>query len=301
MKPEMVKLERLLNLTAALLSTQLPLTAEQLRKRIAGYPKGTSAFRRMFERDKAELETMGIPIDKLAVPGTEPPEPGYRINPVSYEGGLRFDHDELEALHIANTIVRLVGGDDTSNAKHGVAGDDSVAETLRVRFHDEVPVLISAAADRKAVAFSYSDLNREVEPWRISFSRGHWYLTGWDRMRRARRMYRVDRIKGHIKLTDDATTPIGDVQDPGDLKPWEFGDADPVTARVAIDADRAVWARELLGEGLEQRADGRVIATLDVRDRAAFRSFVLIFLEHAEVLEPDELRQEMIQWLETMR
>ncbi|MET0881195.1 MAG: hypothetical protein ABWZ14_06565 [Acidimicrobiales bacterium] len=30
----------------------------------------------------------------------------------------------------------------------------------------------------------------------------------------------------------------------------------------------------------------------------AFRSFVLTFLEHAEVLSPDELRDDLVTWLE---
>ena len=36
---------------------------------------------------------------------------------------------------------------------------------------------------------------------------------------------------------------------------------------------------------------------LPVTNRAAFRSFVLSFLEHAEVLEPPELRDDLVAWL----
>jgi predicted DNA-binding transcriptional regulator YafY len=35
-----------------------------------------------------------------------------------------------------------------------------------------------------------------------------------------------------------------------------------------------------------------------VTNRAAFRTFVLGFLEHAEVLEPPELREDVVSWLE---
>ena len=41
-------------------------------------------------------------------------------------------------------------------------------------------------------------------------------------------------------------------------------------------------------------------STLAVRNRDAFRSFVLSFLEHAEVLEPDELRADLVDWLEAL-
>ncbi|MDQ1479284.1 MAG: hypothetical protein QOI44_145, partial [Actinomycetota bacterium] len=34
--------------------------------------------------------------------------------------------------------------------------------------------------------------------------------------------------------------------------------------------------------------------------QAAFRSFVLGFLEHAEIVDPPEVRAAMIEWLETV-
>jgi predicted DNA-binding transcriptional regulator YafY len=43
--------------------------------------------------------------------------------------------------------------------------------------------------------------------------------------------------------------------------------------------------------------DGSVVVELPVTNRAAFRSFGLWVLEHAEVLEPAELRDDLIAWL----
>jgi predicted DNA-binding transcriptional regulator YafY len=45
-------------------------------------------------------------------------------------------------------------------------------------------------------------------------------------------------------------------------------------------------------------AEDHVVVELPVTNRAAFRSFVLSFLGHAEVLEPPELRAEIVAWLE---
>src|SRR3954449_3784393 len=61
--------ERLVNLVICLLSTRQFLTAERIRDAVAGYdaPDGTraadEAFKRMFERDKAELRELGIPLE----------------------------------------------------------------------------------------------------------------------------------------------------------------------------------------------------------------------------------------------
>ena len=48
---------------------------------------------------------------------------------------------------------------------------------------------------------------------------------------------------------------------------------------------------------LERRDDGAVVVALEVVNRAAFRTWVLELLDHAEVLAPPELRHEMVTWL----
>ena len=47
----------------------------------------------------------------------------------------------------------------------------------------------------------------------------------------------------------------------------------------------------------DARPDGSVVLRFPVTNRAGFRSFVLGFLEHAEVLGPPDLREELITWL----
>ena len=49
-----------------------------------------------------------------------------------------------------------------------------------------------------------------------------------------------------------------------------------------------------------EEAGGAVVVELPVTNRAAFRSFVLSFLDHAEVLEPADLRDDLIAWLEAL-
>src|SRR5687768_71001 len=99
------KLERLLNLTAALLETPRPLSAQEIRERLGSYPDGRDAFHRAFERDKDDLREMGVPLEVATVPGTDPPVDGYRIPKDRYylrDPGL--DADELAALHLAASI-----------------------------------------------------------------------------------------------------------------------------------------------------------------------------------------------------
>jgi len=297
----MDKLERLLNLTAALLHAEIPLTAEELRDRVGGYPDTKATFRRAFERDKDDLRSMGMPLRVEPVPGVDPPVDGYRLDRDEYAGTeLAFEADELAALHLATSLVQL-DGDDTALVKLGAAGGDAPADSVgRVPFNDTLATMIGAAVDRKALSFTYNDVERIVEPWKLSFTRGHWYLSGFDRLREDQRLYRVDRIKDGVSLSGPAKAPVGDVNEPIDLRGWELGDGPVIKATILVDADQATYARHILGEAVD-RPDGSVTATLNVRNIDAFRSFVLSFLEHAEILEPAELRADFVEWLEAQR
>ena len=297
----MDKLERLLNLTAALLHAEIPLTAEELRDRVGGYPDTKATFRRAFERDKDDLRSMGMPLRVEPVPGVDPPVDGYRLDRDEYAGTeLAFEADELAALHLATSLVQL-DGDDTALVKLGAgSGDAPAASVGRVPFNDTLATMIGAAVDRNALSFTYNDVERIVEPWKLSFTRGHWYLSGFDRLREDQRLYRVDRIKDGVSLSGPAKAPVGDVNEPIDLRGWELGDRPVIKATILVDADQAAYARHILGEVVD-RPDGSVTATLDVRNIDAFRSFVLSFLEHAEILEPADLRTDFVEWLEAQR
>lgn len=297
----MDKLERLLNLTAALLHAEIPLTAEELRDRVGGYPDTKATFRRAFERDKDDLRSMGMPLRVEPVPGVDPPVDGYRLDRDEYAGTeLAFEADELAALHLATSLVQL-DGDDTALVKLGAGSGDAPADSVgRVPFNDTLATMIGAAVDRNALSFTYNDVERIVEPWKLSFTRGHWYLSGLDRLREDQRLYRVDRIKDGVSLSGPAKAPVGDVNEPIDLRGWELGDGPVIKATILVDADQAAYARHMLGEVVD-RPDGSVTATLDVRNIDAFRSFVLSFLEHAEILEPAELRTDFVEWLEAQR
>ena len=297
----MDKLERLLNLTAALLNAEIPLTAEGLRDRVGGYPDAKAAFRRAFERDKDDLRSMGMPLRVEPVPGIDPPVDGYRLDCDEYAGTeLSFEADELAALHLATNLVRL-DGDVTALVKLGAAGVAASADTVgRIPFDNTLATMIGAAVDRKALMFVYNDVQRIVEPWKLSFTRGHWYLSGFDRLREDQRLYRVDRIKGDVLLMGPAKAPVGDVNGPIDFFSWELGDGPSVAAKIVVDSDQAAFARHILRDVVD-RPDGSVTATLNVRNVDAFRSFVMSFLEHAEILEPIDLRNDFVDWLQAQR
>jgi predicted DNA-binding transcriptional regulator YafY len=308
------RLERLLNLTAALLTAPRPLTAAEVAERVPGYPlpTGSPTFKRAFERDKDSLRDMGIPLVLAPVEGADPPVEGYVIPRDQYE--LRdpgLEPDELAALHLAAAAVELEGLRGSSALwKLGGAPPEgngaTDAATAAVAALPATPLLVplfEAVAERTPVSFTYRDEDREVEPWRLAFRRGHWYLEGHDRARGAERQFRLDRVEGEVALGTPgtaATTPAP--ARAGAPRPWQYGEGDPVVASLLVDADQAPWALDRLGDDVvaEHRTDGSLVFALPVTNREAFRSFVLGFLDHAEVLGPPELRDDLAAWLRAL-
>jgi len=305
----MDRLERLLNLTAALLDTERPLTADDLGTRVPGYPPpGGATFKRAFERDKATLRDMGIPVEVVLLEPANPESPqGYRIRRDRYElpdPGL--DPEEVAALHLAATQVRLEGGDATAAIwKLGgvpVRGETVVdsAASAALPGGDHLEALFSGATERRPVTFVYRDEERVVDPWRLEFRNGAWYLIGFDHRREGRRTFRLDRLAGSPTLG-----PAGSFERPHDggtspTHPWEMGDEDPVDVRVLVDADQAAWALANAGPAAasaDRRPDGGVVLTLRVTNRSALRSWVLGFLDHAELLDPPEERRALVDWI----
>ncbi|MEO7555152.1 MAG: WYL domain-containing protein [Acidimicrobiales bacterium] len=308
------KLERLLNLTAALLETSRPLTAADIERRVPGYPDAPVAFRRAFERDKEELREMGIPVTSLEIIVTDRPETGYQIRKADYylrDPGL--DADELAALHLAASAVRLDGIEGTGALwKLGGVPLPTKARNAIDRAHRglaslpggaSVVTVFDAVASRRPIAFSYRGEDRTVDPYRLDFQRGRWYITGYDHGRAAERNFRLDRVEGDVTLVGSGTfeRPATDISG-ARREPWELGEGEPVLARVLVDVSQAALARNVVEEGaiVEERDDGSVVVELPVTNIDGFRSFVLSFLDDAEVLSPPELRADIAGWLDAM-
>ena len=299
------KLERLLNLTALLLDARRPLTAEQIQRQL-DYPEDRTAFRRAFERDKDELRTMGIPLRVERVPGVLPEVDGYRIPREEYalrDPGLTTE--ELAALHLAASAVQVEGLPATEGLLKlgGLVTDgarDLGVHVAPLPADPNLARLFGAVASRTAVGLRYHDEERTIDPYRLEFQRGRWYLTGYDHLREEERNYRLDRIEGDVRLTDGAPFEPPTTAVPGRARgAWELGAEEPVRARVRIDGPAVSWAVQHVGPDhvVDEADDGSVVLELPVTNRSAFRSFVLSFLEHAEVLEPPELRADLIEWI----
>ena len=321
--PAVERLERLVNLVAALIDADRPLNREELHRRVGGYAEGPEAFRRNFERDKDLLRQMGIP---LVLEPLDPDFPesqvGYRIPRDRYElpdPGLT--EDELAALRLAAAMVGLEGWGEgaAAGALRKLAGAATgspaapVAEAperpMSPRPVAEVPVdervaaAFEATLARRLLGFRYRGEERTVEPWRLSYRSGQWYLSGMDRTRGAERLFRLDRLESAPSPQGEPGAFTRPVQlHEGPIPPWQLGEGPSTPVELVVDSEQAPWALSAVGEEalVERLPDGAVRLRLEVTNLDAFRSFALGFLDHAEVVSPPEARKEMVTWLEAL-
>jgi proteasome accessory factor B len=226
--------ERLVNLVIALLSTRQYVTAARIRATVPGYEaddgsdRADEAFKRMFERDKAELREMGVPLEtgRTSVFDTED---GYRIARADYElPEIRLTGEEAAAVGLALRLwesAQLAGAAHSALVKLKAAGidvDSSRAIPLQQRLdagEPEFEPCYTAARDRRQLAFDYqrpdedAPTRRHVQPWGVVAWHGRWYLVGLDLDRQAPRQYRLSRVVG----TPKATGPAGAFEPPADL------------------------------------------------------------------------------------
>ncbi|HZV25425.1 MAG TPA: WYL domain-containing protein [Acidothermaceae bacterium] len=260
------KTERLLNLVICLLATRRYLSADQIRRTVAGYEDlGDEAFKRKFERDKEDLRDLGIPLET----GSDSPfddEPGYRIRRDDYSlPDIAFEPAELAVLGVAARTwqhASLGGQAFEAVLKLRAAGvdiDDAVPVAIETRVATSEPAfepLRRAATDRRPVKFDYRTpgATRHVEPWGLVSWHGRWYLAAYDSDRADTRVFRLSRIVGTVE-------PVGKA---GSVVVPEGTDIRAIVVDTNITTDRitaTLRVRSGAAFGLRRRASS--VRTLD--------------------------------------
>ncbi|OBF61872.1 WYL domain-containing protein [Mycobacterium sp. 852002-51971_SCH5477799-a] len=317
------KVERLVNLVIALLSTRGYISAEKIRSSVAGYSESASAeaFSRMFERDKNELRDLGIPLEVGRASAWDPTE-GYRINRDAYSlAPVDLTPDEAAAVAVATQLwespelitatqgallkLRAAGVDVDPDAPVAIASPAGVPG-LRGS-EDVLGILLSAIDSRQAVQFPHRPsraepyATRTVEPWGVVTQKGRWYLVGHDRDRDATRTFRLSRIGPDVtpigppgavavpkdvdlrKIVAQTVTEVSAAPTVGQARVW-VADGRATALRRA---GRPVDARQLGGR------DGEVIE-LDIRSADQLARDIAGYGADALVLEPQSLREDVL-------
>lgn len=299
------RLERLTDLVFVLLDTQVPLTIEAIASRVPGYPASSVARRQAFERDKRVLRDEGIPLSTYKIPSSE--QYGYKIDPKEfYLPDLGLDEDEQAALHLAISAVDF-GNSSSQDAlmKLGASGIGSPVATASLAESPALCELFNAVRARSKINFFYSGKVRSVGPGALLFRYGYWYLVAWDFDKSSTRTFRVDRVCEPITIgrPKSGIPPDSfDVSKATPNAPWHPLSGQDAEVLLCVDAVEGPRVVQQVGvDAVQERlANGSVTLRVGVASLASLRSWVLGCLDHAVVISPLEVRNEMIAWLESI-
>lgn len=288
------KAERLTKLVAALLDVSQPLSLREIVEQVEGYPPAFESARQKFIGDRDELRADGIDIETIG----SGEDARYRIDPASYYlPDLGLTEDEAVALNLAATRVRLEGHDpDEALLKVGGFGVEGAA-LATLPFDSRLPAIWSGVRNRSVLTFTYNGTGRDVAPYGLICRDGFWYLAGDDRTRPGRKVYRVDRIEGDVAVGEPAAFERPEdftIDEALPVEPYALTGDEPVDVDVWL--DRVVASRHT-GDVVSTGDDGSTVVRLRVSNLAGFRSWLLGMRDHARVVAPAPVVDDVRSWL----
>jgi len=301
--------ERLVNLVICLLSTRRFLTAAQIAATVPGYehhaedPQDHEAFQRKFERDKAALRDLGVPLE-TGTTSVFDTEPGYRIARRAYAlPEIPLEPDEAAMAGLAVRLWQHAGLADAAVsglAKLQAAGievdrEASLGVEPVVTIDPAFASITAAVRVRRVILFRYqvpeSDVARprRLEPWGVACWRGRWYVVGHDLDRQAPRCFRLSRVVDGVRATGPAGAyELPEVDLLAHVARWSGPPERTGRATVRVRPGRGAglrrWA-EPVGVGPE--AD---ILTLRYADLEWLAGWLAGYGADVLVLDPPELR-----------
>ncbi|MHB8189369.1 MAG: helix-turn-helix transcriptional regulator [Ferrimicrobium sp.] len=226
---------RLINLFELLSQTSQPLTQEQITDQIPGLPPGMAAKARAFERAKASLREMGIPVEAVTLPGRS--NVGYRINRSDIELELGLTSEEEAALEAAMACATFgVEIGDPGRSRLGLLYRTAAPIVWQLPELDRIPSELGGALrDRRAVSFGYRGVRRFVVPDGVLVRWGHAYLVGTDLESNEPRNFRIDRLELPVTIDSKEVVAIPPV-DLSTALPryrWQVASHEP-TERIVV-------------------------------------------------------------------
>ena len=205
------KTERLMNLLIMLLVQRGYVTKDRIRE-VLYRDSSDEAFERMFERDKEELRSLGVPIETGSYDPLFEDEPGYRVSPDQFAlPPIELSADEAAVVGLATKVwehARLAEATTEAVRKLTAAGADvdvAALDLVEPRLAAEEPsfdVFLEAVQQRTPVRFDYRTsggpdvTSRHVQPWGVVRFSGRWYVVGYDVDKAEQRVFRLSRVVG---------------------------------------------------------------------------------------------------------
>lgn len=288
-----MKMERLIGILSILLQRE-KVTAPELAEQF-------EVSRRTIQRDIESLCRAGIPIATAQGAG----------GGISIMEGYRVDRTVLTAPEMQAILAGLRSLDSVSGTRRyaqlmeklsagtgGLVTDGAhmlidLSSWYKTSLPPKIELIQEAIQQHCAIHFTYfspkGDSVRTVEPYYLVFHWSAWYVWGWCRMRKDFRLFKLNRMTelSTGELFVPRSTPLPDLE-PERVFPIKY----QVTVLFETSC-RWRLVEEYGADRLTPEPDGRLRFTGGFPDADSVLSWVLTFGDKAELLEPEELREQL--------
>jgi proteasome accessory factor B len=312
----MERTERLLDLVALLLDASEPITWAELREAFPedyGSPSDEAAERK-FERDKAELLELGIPV--TYVQGDDERRDGYIVDRDDYYlPEVGFTPEELAVLYAAGSAALATaafpGRRDLTHALRKIgfyAGTELPSPKVRMELDSvqgqseiapELEQLRAAAASHKWIEISYYSprtghtTKRRVDPYGLAMRRGVWSLVGYCHLRNGIRTFQVHRIR-ELRVnpakprSSDFEVPEGfRLEDYVASYPWQHRIDAPLEVRLSLTGELAPLANRVFPEAKVESGTGESVVLVTATYLDGLLRYALSLGAECRVVAPE--------------
>ena len=297
-----MKTDRLIGILSVLLQSEQT-TAPELAELF-------EVSRRTINRDIEDLCKAGIPIMTLQGSGG-----GIRIM-----DGYRIDRTILSSKDMRMIMAGLRSLDSISGSNYYtllmeklqvgssqfVSGRDSILIDLsswqKGSLTPKIEIIQSSIENRHLLEFDYyspsGESKRKVEPYYLIFRWSSWYLWAYCTNRKDFRLFKLNRMLKISESKDSFNDREVIMPDLSDEKIFPKG----IRVKALFDPSVGWRLNEEFGENsFNKTDDGRFLLETDYSDIDSIVTWFLTFGDKVEVLEPQEVRDRMIQIIDDMK
>ncbi len=328
-----------LNKVNLLMADQLPLVRQWILLRtlcsrrhgvtIKDMVHELSVSEKTIRRDLETFQAAGFPLKETV---GEFGRKTWHIEADKNEPGLNFAYDEAIALYLGRRFLEPLAGTVFWEAAQrafkktrAVLGKEALKyiNQFGTMFHQTmvgssdytkqaelIDELMVGIEDRKAVFITYQSLQAtepvtyDIYPYGLIYHRGALYLVGWSPQREEICHWKVSRIEAaettqvpfqrpdDFDLSQHLAKSFGVYHGDGDVKiVVRFS---PAVARYVSESN---WHES---QKLTPQKDGGLLAEFQLSDTEEIKRWIMSFGQHAVVLEPETLRKEIVEELESL-
>ncbi len=297
------------------------LNSSKLGKSAADLAEELECHPRTVYRDLEALQVAGFPIYNERVEGKHL---WSLLDTVKHHIPIPFNLTELMALYFSSDMMKVFRGTvfydsleslfqkvKTTLPPESKKFIKNVEQTLHLgmkpykqysKFKEIINRVNDAAINKKSIEMVYYTMSRKkeskrkVDPYKIWFFNGTFYLIGHCHVRDEVRIFALDRIK-MLHQTKDAFEIPEDFSLDEFVGP-SFGvfQGEPIKIKIWFSPDVAGYIKEKIwheSQKVEQQSDGSIIFEAEVAGTEEIKFWIMSWGSKAEVLEPESLRDEI--------